>query len=103
MEIEQLEALRARLLAQSEKAQKLLAILYDEADWVDRHTLSRRLKRDRLNPHDMQMLDRLAAEGLVDLAKRPFHGKHGFEYIYRLKGDIHRGLNALKVYRRPKV
>lgn len=98
-----LKSLRARILDQSEQAQKLVGFLYDVADWCDRATLARRMGKARLNPHDIALLDRLAAAGLVESAKRPYHGRHGYEYIYRLRGDVHRGLNALKVYRREKV
>jgi len=103
MDIEQLEALRARVLEQSAQGQKLIGILYDLADWTDRGTLAARMGKKRLNPHDAALLDRLAAAGLVEVAKRPYHGRHGYEYIYRLRGDVHRGLNALKAYRRQKA
>lgn len=103
MDVGQLQALRARVLEQSAQGQKIIGILYDLADWTDRHTLARRMGKNRLNPHDAALLDRLAAAELVEVAKRPYHGRHGYEYIYRLRGDVHRGLNALKAYRRPKV
>lgn len=102
MDIEQLKALRAKLLEQTPQAQKIIAILYDVADWTTRDEIAGKLHKKRLNPHDISLLDRLAANGFIEIKKRDHPGRIGFEFIYRLKADIHRGINAIRMYQRIK-
>ena len=96
MNLDQLKALRAQCLEQTPQAQKILAILYDIADWTTRSEIAERLKKNRLTPHDISLLDRLTAEGLVEIKKRDYPGRIGFEFIYRMKSDVHRGINLMR-------
>jgi predicted transcriptional regulator len=100
MDIEQLKALRTKLLEQTPQAQKLVAILYETADWMTRDELARKLHKNRLTPHDISLLERLAANCFIEIKKRDRSGRIGFEFIYRLKGDIHRGLNMIITLRK---
>lgn len=102
MDIEQLKALRTKLLEQTPQAQKLIAILYDTADWITRDEIARKLHKNRLTPHDISLLERLAANSFIEIKKRDRSGRIGFEFIYRLDADIHRGINTLHHYRRGK-
>lgn len=102
MDIEQLKVLRAKLLEQTPQAQKLVAILYDTADWMTRDEIAGRLHKNRLTPHDISLLERLAASDFVEIKKRDRSGRIGFEFIYRLEGQIHQALNKLREYRRSK-
>ncbi|MBK9745833.1 MAG: hypothetical protein IPO91_03550 [Chloroflexi bacterium] len=103
MDIEQLKALRAKLLEQTPQARKIIAVLYDTANWTTRDEIAAKLKKTRLNPHDIGLLDRLSANDFVEIKKRDYPGRIGFEFIYRLKADIHRGLNLLRQFQRSKV
>jgi predicted transcriptional regulator len=100
MDIEQLKALRTKLLEQTPQAQKIIAILYDTADWMTRDEIAGRLHKNRLTPHDISLLERLAANNLIEIKKRDRPGRIGYEFIYRLASQVHRGLNLLRVYRR---
>jgi len=103
MEAEQLKALRAKCLEQTPLAQKIIAFLYDAADWVTRDEIAQGLRKHRLNPHDISLLERLAAQQLVEIKKRDYPGRIGFEYIYRLRTDVHRGFNILRQFRRTRT
>jgi hypothetical protein len=92
-----------QLRAQTASGRRLVAVLYDEADWLTRDQIALRLGKNRLNPHDITLLERLGAGGLVDIRKRDHPGRIGFEFIYRLKADVHRGLNLARQYRRERV
>lgn len=100
MDIAQLKALRAKLLEQTPQARKIIAVLYDTADWTTRDEIAGKLRKTRLNPHDISLLDRLSANDFIEIKKRDHPGRIGFEYIYRLDATIHRGLNVIHHYRR---
>lgn len=100
MDIEQLKALRAKLLEQTPQARKIIAVLYDTADWTTRDEIAQKFQLTRLNPHDISLLDRLAANGFIEIKKWDHPGRIGFEFIYRLKADMHRGINRMKQYKR---
>lgn len=103
MDTAELNSIRASILEQTPQARKIVAVLYDLADWATRESIAKALKKNRLTPHDIGLLERMCANGLVQVRKRDHPGRIGFEYIYRLRGDIHRGLNILSVYRRAKT
>lgn len=94
---------REKYLAQTVQGQKLIALLYDEADWATRNQLAERLGKNRLNPHDIVLLERLGAAGIVDVRKRDHPGRIGFEFIYRLSANMHRGFNLARQFRREKA
>lgn len=102
MDIEQLKALRAKLLEQTPQARKIIAVLYDTADWTTRDEIAEKLQRARLNPHDISLLERLSANDFIEIKKRDYPGRIGFEYIYRLKADLHRALSQMRLYQRTK-
>jgi Fe2+ or Zn2+ uptake regulation protein len=79
MDIEQLKALRAKLLKQTPQARKIIAVLYDTADWTNRDEVAQKLQKARLNPHDISLLDRLAANGFIEIKERNHPGRIGFE------------------------
>jgi predicted transcriptional regulator len=96
MDMEQLKTLQANVLEQTPQARKIIAVLYDRADWSTRDDIAKALKKSRLTPHDIGLLDRLSANGFVEVKKRDYPGRIGFEYIYKLKANIHRGLNIMR-------
>jgi hypothetical protein len=96
MESPQLNDLRTTLLEQTPQSKKIIAQLYNVADWTTRDYLAKALGKNRLTPHDIGLLDRLTAIGLVETKTRDRPGRIGFEYIYRLKGNVHRGINTLR-------
>lgn len=102
MDIEQLKARRAKLLEQTPQARKIIAVLYDTADWTTRDEIAGKLQKARLNPHDISLLDRLSANDFIEIKKRDHPGRIGFEYIYRLKAAVHRNLNLAHQFRRTK-
>lgn len=102
MEASDLSALRTQLLKQTLQSKKIIATLYDVADWTTRDQLAKGLNKNRLTPHDISLLERLAADGLVETKKRDRPGRIGYEYIYRLYADIHRGINYLRAFQRSK-
>lgn len=103
MDVSTLQNLRTRYREQTPQAQKIIAVLYDVADWTTRDEIATKLRKNRLTPHDISLLERLAANGFVEIKKRDRPGRIGFEFIYRLQADIHRGLNLLRQYRRHKA
>ena len=103
MDVSTLQNLRTRYREQTPQAQKIIAVLYDVADWTTRDEIATKLHKNRLTPHDISLLERLAANGFVEIKKRDRPGRIGFEFIYRLQADIHRGLNLLRQYRRQKA
>ncbi len=103
MDIEQLKALRAKLLEQTPQARKIIAVLYDTADWTTRDEIAGKLQKTRLNPHDISLLDRLSANSFIEIKKRDHPGRIGFEYIYRLRADIHASINKAKFFQRSKT
>lgn len=103
MDVEHLKALRTKLLEQTPQAQKIIAILYDIADWTTRDEIAGKMQKKRLTPHDISLLERLAANGFIEIKKRDRPGRIGFEFIYRLEGEVHRGLNVVRQFRRQKM
>lgn len=100
MHAEEIKQFTARLREQTEQARKIIAVLYDIADWATRDEIATKLVKKRLNPHDISLLDRLAAQDFIEIKKRDHPGRIGFEFIYRLKADQHRALNHLRVFKR---
>lgn len=96
MNITQLNTVKNTVLEQTPQARRIIAALYDRADWTTRDELAKRLGKRRLNPHDIGLLDRLAACGLLEIKKRERPGRIGFEFIYRIDWQVHRGLNLLR-------
>ena len=100
MDTEQLKVVRSKVLAQTLNARKLIAAMYDSADWMTRDELAKALQKNRLNPHDIVLLDRLAVASLIDTRKRDRPRRIGFEFIYRLQPSVHRGINELRQIKR---
>jgi predicted transcriptional regulator len=65
--------------------QVLLNVLRGANDWMSRSKIADELERpNRLNPHDVKMLERLVDDGLVEKSKRVLSGATvQTEYIYR--------------------
>jgi hypothetical protein len=102
MDTQHLKSLQDQLLAQTHQSKKIVAFLYDIADWCTRDELAKGLKKNRLTPHDIALLERLAAEGLIETKKRDRPGRIGFEFIHRLKPDIHRGIHEFRQHLKAK-
>lgn len=94
---------RDKLSGQTVQARRLVGILYNEADWMTRDQIALALGKNRLTPHDITLLERLGAADVVDVRKRDHSGRIGYEFIYRLKAEIHRGLNLARQYRRERI
>lgn len=68
----------------TDKQRTILEAMRSAGDtWIDRAELAGALGRDRLNPHDVEMLERLEADGLIETDKR----KTGIteKLVYRLR------------------
>ena len=67
--------------------QVILEALRGNNDWMTRANISDAIKRpNRLNPHDVKMLEALVEAGLVEKSKRVLSGATvQTEFIYRSK------------------
>ena len=102
MDVAQLNIIKDTVLEQTPQARKIIAVLNDVADWMTQDEVASALSKNRLTPHDIGLLERLAATGLVEIKKRDRPGRIGFEFINRLDAKVHRGLNRLHHLRRVK-
>ena len=61
--------------------EKMLSV-FDSDEWITRRQLAVRMGRRVISPYDLQVLEKLIAEGLVEEKTRPL-GLVRTEYIYR--------------------
>jgi hypothetical protein len=65
--------------------QLLLDVLERNSDWMTRSQIADAIERpNRLNPHDVSMLDDMAEKGIIDVTERKI-GAVKTEYIYKAK------------------
>ena len=54
--------------------------------WMTRAELARATNKNRLSPHDVDLLDRLVDAGLIEKRRRDSNTPVGIAYDYRAKG-----------------
>lgn len=64
-------------------AQKLLSILQEQEDWINRSNLASMLHKSVLNKWDVVLLSRLAEGNFIEVRKVSHHGPIGYEWQYR--------------------
>lgn len=67
----------------TDRARELLAALRAGGVWMSRADLARATGKNRLSPHDVDLLDRLAAADLAEKRKRKSNTPVGIAYDYR--------------------
>ena len=64
-------------------AYEILAILQQTEEWMSRSDLALRLGKSRLTPHEIHLLERLTANGQVELSTRENLSPVKYEWVYR--------------------
>ena len=71
----------------TELSEHILATLRDNGDWMTRRELGLAIGRPvRLTPYDLELIEGMAKQGLIEIAKRPA-GPVRMEYVYRSVGQ----------------
>lgn len=65
------------------RGQQLLDALRTHGGWARRADLAQRTGKNRLSPHDIELLSRLVTAGRVEVRERPSYGPMGIAYEYR--------------------
>lgn len=66
----------------------LLDALRKRGDWMTRSELGTAIRSNgRLYPHDIELLARMAAAGIIEAEKRAPEGTYRKEWYYRVKGE----------------
>lgn len=70
----------------TDRARELLAALKaQDGAWVTRSELARATGKNRLSPHDVDLLERLIEAGLIEKLQRKSNTPVGIAYDYRAK------------------
>lgn len=69
----------------TERARELFAVLDVRREWVSRAQLARGSGKNRLSPHDVDLLDEMEAAGLIEKRQRASNTPVGIAYDYRVK------------------
>lgn len=69
----------------TDRARELLAALRAEGVWMSRADLARATGKNRLSPHDVALLDRLASAGLIEKRRRESNTPVGIAYDYKAR------------------
>ena len=64
-------------------AEKLLDLLQQQDDWINRSDLAFKLHKSVLNKWDVVLLSRLADNDFIEVRKVSHHGPIGYEWQYR--------------------
>lgn len=64
-------------------AEKLLSVLQDHDDWINRSCLAQKMQKSALNKWDVVLLNKLAEWDFIDTRKVRHHGPIGYEWQYR--------------------
>lgn len=72
----------AELDAQS---QKILDILKESGEWLNRRDVAQAMGKKQLNPYDIAILQVLAAQGLIETDRKDNNSPVGWEWVYRAK------------------
>jgi hypothetical protein len=64
-------------------AQKLLNVLQEQDDWINRSCLAQKMQKTALNKWDVVLLNKLAEWDFIDTRKVRHHGPIGYEWQYR--------------------
>lgn len=63
-------------------AQKLLSILQEHDDWINRSSLAQKMQKSALNKWDVVLLNKLTEWDFVEIRKVRHHGPIGYEWQY---------------------
>lgn len=64
-------------------AQKLLNMLREHDDWINRSSLAWKMQKTALNKWDVVLLNKLAERDYIETRKIRHHGLIGYEWQYR--------------------
>jgi DNA-binding IclR family transcriptional regulator len=67
----------------TERAEELLTAIREAGDWVTRSDIAEATGKNRLSPHDRQLLDTLADSGYIEREERP--AGISMKYVYKAK------------------
>ena len=67
----------------TEQAQALLATIRAADGWINRAAIAHALEKNKLYVWDVQLLERMAAMGLIETRTQPVKAFNSFEYQYR--------------------
>lgn len=68
------------------RARELLAALQTSGQWTARADIARATGKNRLSPHDVELLRRLVNVGLIEMRRRESKTPVGEAYDYRVVG-----------------
>lgn len=63
--------------------QKLLSILQEHDDWINRSRLAQKMQKSALNKWDVVLLNKLLEQDFIEIRKVRHHGPIGYEWQYR--------------------
>lgn len=64
-------------------AQRLLGVLSEQDDWINRSDLAQLMQKSALNKWDVVLLGKLAEHDFIATRKVSHHGPIGYEWQYR--------------------
>jgi hypothetical protein len=64
-------------------AQKLLNMLREHDDWINRSGLAQKIQKTALNKWDVVLLNKLSERDFIEIRKVRHHGPIGYEWQYR--------------------
>jgi predicted transcriptional regulator len=71
--------------ALTDRARELLDALKAADDWTSRAELARATRKNRLSPHDIDLLERMEKDGLIESRQRKSKTPIGTAFDYRAK------------------
>ena len=63
-------------------AQKLLSVLQEHDDWINRSSLAQKMQKSALNKWDVVLLNKLTEWDFIEIRKVHHHGPIGYEWQY---------------------
>jgi hypothetical protein len=70
------------------QAEVIFEIVQGTDTWITRREIARKLEKNRLNPWDIALLEKLADEDYIEINRRLRSDKVTLEYIYRAKDRV---------------
>lgn len=71
----------------TERGRELLAALKAANDFMNRADLARATGKNRLSPHDLELLERMEKDGFIEIRRRDSRAPAGVAFDYRAKGE----------------
>jgi len=67
----------------TDRARDLLRAIRVPTGWISRTELAKATGKNRISPHDVQLLERMCASGLIEMRQRKSNTPIGIAYEYR--------------------